>query len=104
MENYFKNEIEKYDIWQWGGTRIFKPLEIVITRQNSYINNEGEIVPNSAFPMGDKKRLDIIEIEYSDKDLSKLEFLWNADDIGDNKKGKIIHETSNNFTEWRKGA
>jgi hypothetical protein len=86
IEEYFHNEIEKYDIWYWGGTRVFKPLEIMVMRQTEYRDNKNKIQQNSAFPMDDKPRLEFIEVEYSDMDTSNLIFLWTSFGIGTSKK------------------
>ena len=101
IEEYYHNEIEKYDIWFWGGTRVFKPLEIMVMRQTEFTDSDGNKHQNSAFPMDDLPKIDIMEIEYSDNDTSKLTWLWDATDLGDNKKGEIVYDVSDNFTGWR---
>jgi hypothetical protein len=103
IEDYFHNEIEKYDIWYWGGTRVFKPLEIMVMRQTQFRGSNGEMHQNSAFPQDDLKGLDIIEIEYSDTDTSKLRWLWDARRVGKNRlsKDKITdYDVTKNMTGW----
>jgi hypothetical protein len=104
IENYYKNEIEKYDIWYWGGTRVFKPLEIMVMRQTEFKDEAGIIHQNSAFPQDDLEGLEIMEIEYSDTDTSKLTWLWDARRVGSNRTSKdkeTDYEISGNITDWR---
>lgn len=83
IENYYHTEIEKYDIWYWGGTRVFKPLEIMVMRQTEFTDNNGKKQQNSAFPQDDLPPLGFIEVEYSDYDTSQLEWLWDSNGIRD---------------------
>jgi hypothetical protein len=101
IENYFHSEIEKYDIWYWGGTRVFKPLEIMVMRQTEYRDSNGQIQQNSAFPMDDKPRLEFIEVEYSDRDTRNLVWLWDAIDIGNSAKKEQLYEVSENYRDWQ---
>jgi hypothetical protein len=100
IEDYFHKEIEKYDIWYWNGTRVFKPLEIMVMRQTEYRGSDGKMHQNSAFPMDDKPRLEFLEIEYSDVDTSKLNFIWNAKGIG-MEKGKDDDEFKNIIEDFK---
>lgn len=93
IEEYFHNEIEKYDIWYWGGTRVFKPLEIMVMRQSEFRDNDGNKQQNSAFPMDDLPRIEIMEIEYSDNDTSNLEWLWDTTDMT---------EPSTDYSAWKR--
>lgn len=101
LEKYFHNEIEKYDIWYWGGTRVFKPLEIAVMRQTEFRDENGKVHQNTAFPMDDKARIEIMEITYSDNDTRNLEWLWDATGLGDNKKGEQLYEPTEEYGAWR---
>lgn len=81
ISNFFNNEVEKYDIWYWGSTRIFRPLQAEICRQGSIPGNNGQGIPNTRFPVPDRPVLEIKEITYSDRDISKLTFLWNTENM-----------------------
>lgn len=83
IQTFFSNEIEKYDIWYWGSTRVFRPLKAEICRQGSNPGNSGMGIPNTRFPVPDRPVLEIREITYSDRDTSKLTFLWNSEDMDD---------------------
>lgn len=97
LEKYFHNEIEKYDIWYWGGTRVFKPMEIEVMRQTQFASNgdSNNMMQNSAFPMEDLPLIDIMEIKYSDNDTSNLEWLWGS---------KGLNEPLDNFSGWRNNS
>lgn len=96
IENYFKNEIEKYDIWYWGGTRIFKPLKALIMRQTEYKDKNGKIYQNTAYPVEDKPRIDFISIKYSDYNTSNLNWLWDSDGIKDAEPWKDVWKNALN--------
>ena len=81
VANFFSNEVEKYDVWYWGSTRVFRPLQAEICRQGSIPGNNGQGIPNTRFPVPDRPVLEIKEITYSDRDTSKLTFLWNTEDM-----------------------
>lgn len=92
IENYFNNEVEKYDIWYWGSTRVFRPLKAEVCRKRFRKNNDGSVDINARFPLPDRPRIEIMTIEYSDKDTSKLTKLWSADGLkinGDLKDWKF---------------
>jgi len=65
IEEYFNNEIMKYDIWYWGATRLFRPLEAEICRSN-YKTTDGKTVSNSRYPMNNRPILEIMELEFTD--------------------------------------
>ena len=81
IASFFSNEVEKYDVWYWGSTRVFRPLQAEICRQGSIPGNNGQGIPNTRFPVPDRPVLEIKEITYSDRDTSKLTFLWNTEDM-----------------------
>lgn len=79
---YFKNEVEKYDIWYWGTTTVFRPLKAEICRRSSVYNpTTGKSTPNAYLPQPDRPELEFIEIEYSDNDMSKLTVLYDTNGI-----------------------
>lgn len=104
IDYFFSNEIEKYDVWYWGSTRVFRPLKAEICRQGSLPGNNGQGVPNTRFPVPNKPILEIKEITYSDRDTSKLTFLWNSENM-DNVSGKptgLGNTSSGVFSNYKK--
>ena len=97
VANFFSNEIEKYDVWYWGSTRVFRPLKAEICRQGSLPGNKGQGIPNTRFPVPDRPILEIKEITYSDRDTSKLTFLWNTEKMDD------VEGSPNNLGDTSKG-
>lgn len=76
---YFANEIEKYDIWYWGTTPVFRPLKAEICRRSSVYNPaSGNSIPNAYLPQPDRPELEFMEVEYSDRDTSKLTVLYDT--------------------------
>ena len=67
IENYFNTEIMKYDIWYWGATRVFRPLEAEICR--SEFDLDGVKYMNSRYPIANRSKLQIIELEFTDKSI-----------------------------------
>jgi hypothetical protein len=65
INKIFTDEIMKYDVWYWGSTRIFRPLQAEICRKE-YIDEEGNTYNNSIYPMNNKPRLEMKELEFSD--------------------------------------
>jgi hypothetical protein len=65
IENYFNNEIMKYDVWYWGATRVFRPLEAEICREE-YTTEDGVTRPNSRYPMNNKPKVDTLELKFTD--------------------------------------
>ena len=92
IEAYFRNEIEKYDVWYWGATRVFRPLKAEVCRQSVLLDNKGNEYANVRFPGNLKPRIEIREITYSDKDTSKLIETWRLDSMPD---------ATPNFTAWK---
>jgi hypothetical protein len=79
IANYFKNEVEKYDIWYWGTTSVFRPLKAEICRRSSIYNPQsGQSTPNAYLPQPDRPELEFMEIEYSDRDTSKLTLMYDS--------------------------
>lgn len=98
LAEYLNQEIEKYDIWYWGTTQVFRPLKAEICRAGT-INYGTDpdtgnpiIRANTRFPSKLRAQLEIREIEYSDKDTSKLEPTWVISSMPDANK---------NFKNWR---
>jgi hypothetical protein len=82
IENYFNNEVEKYDIWYWGSTRVFRPLKAEICRKRFRHNKRnGTVDINARFPLPNRPRIEIMKIKYSDYDTSKLRRLWSSDGL-----------------------
>lgn len=94
IENYYKNEILKYDIWYWGSRKPFRPLEIEVMRQTEFMKNNSKI-QNSAFPIEDKPAIDVLLIDFTDYNKDNLTFLWN---------GEKMPDTLDNFNDWEKGV
>lgn len=97
LSEYLNNEIEKYDIWYWGTTRVFRPLKAEICRQNMI--NYGQdaaknniIRINTRFPSKLRPLLEIRRIKYSDTNLSNLDVTWDSNKIPD---------ATPNFSAWR---
>lgn len=65
INNVFTKEIMKYDVWYWGATRVFRPLQAEICRKE-YTDEEGNKYNNSVYPMNNRPRLEIRELEFSD--------------------------------------
>jgi hypothetical protein len=98
LAEYLNQEIEKYDVWYWGTTPVFRPLKAEICRAGT-INygtdpKTGKPITraNTRFPSKLRAQLEIREIEYSDKDTSKLEETWVISSMPDANK---------NFKNWR---
>jgi hypothetical protein len=68
IQNYFNTEIMKYDIWYWGATRVFRPLEAEICR-SEYENSNGKKFANTRYPVNNRSKLDIIELEFTDNNI-----------------------------------
>jgi hypothetical protein len=86
IDAYFRDEVEKYDVWYWGTTRIFRPLKAEVCRRGGIRDPKtGEFVANTALPIGNRPRIQIREIEYSDLDTSALMETWNDKGITDAK-------------------
>jgi len=84
IDSYFRDEVEKYDVWYWGATRVFRPLKAEVCRRGGIRDPKtGEFVANTALPVGNRPRLQIREIEYSDLDTSALVETWNDSGIPD---------------------
>ena len=93
IDAYFRDEVEKYDVWYWGTTRIFRPLKAEVCRRGGIHDPKtGEFVPNTALPIGNRPRLQIREVEYSDLDTSALIETW--DDKG-------LPDAINNPRDWK---
>lgn len=104
IANFFSNEVEKYDVWYWGSTRVFRPLQAEICRQGSIPGNKGQGIPNTRFPVPDRPVLEIKEITYSDRDTSKLNFLWNTegmDEISGSPSG-LTNNSRGIFSNYKK--
>lgn len=97
VQAFFTNEIEKYDIWYWGSTQLFRPLEAEVCRRAVIPDAKGSPVQNANLPQPDNAALDIIEIEYSDIDVSKLTKLYDTTGIeaGNPKRAKTWLRTTN---------
>lgn len=108
VQAFFTNEIEKYDIWYWGSTQLFRPLEAEVCRRAVIPDAKGvldedvrprmaALVQNANLPQPDNAALDIIEIEYSDFDVSKLTKLYDTAGIapGNPKRAKKWLSTTN---------
>lgn len=65
IEEVFNTEIMKYDVWYWGSTRVFRPLQAEICRKE-ITGPDGKNYKNTRYPMNNKARLDIIELEFTD--------------------------------------
>ena len=99
LAEYLNQEIEKYDVWYWSTTRVFRPLKAEICRAATitYTNpatGKKTIRVNTRFPSKLRPQLEIREIEYSDKDTSKLEETWNSYDL--------IDAQPNKWKSWKK--
>ncbi len=97
LAEYLNNEIEKYDVWYWGTTRVFRPLKAEICRAGTITytdpaTGKKTIRANTRFPSSIRPQLEIREIEYSDKDISKLEETWVISSMPD---------TTKRFDKWR---
>ena len=97
LSQYLNQEIEKYDVWYWGTTRVFRPLKAEICRAGTINYTDpktGKQITraNTRFPSKLRPQLEIREIEYSDKDTSKLEETWVISSMPDANK---------NFRNWR---
>jgi len=98
LAEYLNQEIEKYDIWYWGTTRVFRPLKAEICRAGTitYIDPKtGKQITraNTRFPKNLRPRLEIREVEYSDKDTSNLEETWTSKDL--------LDATPNKWNDWK---
>ena len=98
LAEYLNQEIEKYDVWYWGTTRVFRPLKAEICRAGT-INYGTDpktgkpiVRANTRFPNKLRAQLEIREIEYSDKDTSKLDETWIISSMPDAIK---------RFDQWR---
>lgn len=67
IEKYFNTEIMKYDIWYWGATRVFRPLEAEVCRNNYNIN--GKNYNNTIYPIGNRPKLEIKELEFTNSSI-----------------------------------
>lgn len=65
IEEVFNTEIMKYDVWYWGSTRVFRPLQAEICRKD-ITGADGKNYKNTRYPMNNKPRLEIIELEFTD--------------------------------------
>ena len=97
LVDYLNQEIEKYDIWYWGTTRVFRPLKAEICRAGTITytdpaSGKKTTRANTRFPSKLRPQLEIREIEYSDKDTSKLKETWVISSMPDANK---------NFRNWR---
>jgi hypothetical protein len=70
IENYFNTEIMKYDVWYWGSTRVFRPLQAEICR-SEYVDDNGKAYPNSRYPMNNRPKLEIMELEFTRSEIGK---------------------------------
>jgi hypothetical protein len=70
IEKYFNEEIMKYDVWYWGATRIFRPLQAEICR-SEYIDNNGKPYINTRYPINNRPKLEIKELEFSSNEIDK---------------------------------
>lgn len=79
VAEYFSKEVEKYDIWYWGTTPVFRPLKAEVCRRSSVYNSAtGTATPNAYLPQPDRPEVEFMEIEYSDRDTSKLTVLYDT--------------------------
>lgn len=79
VAEYFSKEVEKYDIWYWGTTPVFRPLKAEVCRRSSVYNSAtGTATPNAYLPQPDRPEVEFMEIEYSDRDISKLTVLYDT--------------------------
>lgn len=97
LSEYITQEIEKYDIWYWGTTRVFRPLKAEICRSGTITYEDSKTGKkltrvNTRFPSKLRPQLEIREIEYSDKDTSKLDETWVISSMPD---------ANTNFKNWR---
>lgn len=84
IEEYFNNEIMKYDVWYWGSTRLFRPLQAEICR-SYYQKEDGKEVPNTRYPINNRPKIEIEELKFTDKSIktdNRFELLAVLD-IGD---------------------
>lgn len=99
LAEYLNQEIEKYDIWYWGTTHVFRPLKAEICRAATITYTDpttGKQISraNTRFPSKLRPQLEIREIEYSDKDTSNLEETWNSNNL--------LDAQPNRWRTWRK--
>jgi hypothetical protein len=97
LAEYLNQEIEKYDVWYWGTTLVFRPLKAEICRAGTITytdpaTGKQTMRANTRFPSKLRPQLEIREIEYSDKDTSKLEETWVISSMPD---------TTRDFKNWR---
>ena len=97
LAEYLNQEIEKYDVWYWGTTRVFRPLKAEICRAGTITytdpaTGKQTMRANTRFPSKLRAQLEIREIEYSDKDTSKLDETWVISSMPD---------ASKRFDKWR---
>jgi hypothetical protein len=84
IEEYFNNEIMKYDVWYWGSTRVFRPLQAEICR-SYYQTEDGKEVPNTRYPINNRPKIEVEELKFTDKSIksdNRFELLAVLD-IGD---------------------
>jgi hypothetical protein len=65
IEEKFNTEIMKYDVWYWGATRVFRPLQAEICR-SEYVDDNGKAHPNSRYPMNNRPKIEIKELKFTD--------------------------------------
>lgn len=79
IAEYFSKEVEKYDIWYWGTTPVFRPLKAEVCRRTAVYNpSTGTATPNAYLPLPDRPELEFMEIEYGDRDISKLTVMYDT--------------------------
>lgn len=79
IADYVSKEVEKYDIWYWGTTPVFRPLKAEVCRRTAVYNPDtGTAMPNAYLPLPDRPELEFMEIEYSDRDISKLTVMYDT--------------------------
>lgn len=79
ITDYFTKEIDKYDVWYWGTTPVFRPLKAEVCRRSAVYNPAtGSATPNAYLPQPDRPELEFMEIEYSDRDISKLTIMYDT--------------------------
>lgn len=70
IEQYFNEEIMKYDVWYWGSTRVFRPLQAEICR-SEYSDTKGNKYANTRYPINNRPKLEIKHLEFKQSEIEK---------------------------------
>ena len=96
IETIFNTEIMKYDVWYWGSTRVFRPLQAELCRKE-ITDSTGKLYQNTRYPINNRPLVEVREITFTDKTIESSDNFIKILDMNLNRTTDNMSKADENF-------